>query len=440
MSLRHTHSFLLLTAILIGGSAVAQEEAPPVVEFSFSNPGARSMGFGGAFVALADDATAAFANPAGLVNLVEREVSVEGRFWGYSTPVVQGGRGFGPATGQGLDTSPGLQVGDSTADLGGLSFLSLVYPRGDWSFAFYRHQAANYEFASETVALFFGPWPGFPGSRARSWDYRRQMDFELASYGLSAGYRINDDLSLGLGVSYFELDIALRLESFAIFDSSDHQQPDWWAAHSFFTPELLVTDWTLESRDDAWGLLAGLLWRLSERWTLGAVYRHGPEVDGFLQERAGPMHREAPAGTVTLSGVGKLSLPGVFGLGTAYRSGDGRLTLSLEWDRVGYSSILKDADPDLVLEDADELHAGAEYVFARSTPIVALRLGAWLDPDHRIGYRGGSYVAQALILPGSDEIHLAVGLGMVFRRFQVDLGVDLSGPVDTASLSTIYSF
>ena len=45
------------------------------IEFSFSNPGARSLGFGGAFVALADDATAAFANPAGLTQLVEPDVT-----------------------------------------------------------------------------------------------------------------------------------------------------------------------------------------------------------------------------------------------------------------------------------------------------------------------------------------------------------------------------
>jgi hypothetical protein len=37
------------------------------------------MGFGGAFVALADDATAAFANPSGLVQLTKPEVSIDVR-------------------------------------------------------------------------------------------------------------------------------------------------------------------------------------------------------------------------------------------------------------------------------------------------------------------------------------------------------------------------
>ena len=55
------------------------------------------MGF--SFDAVADDATAAFANPAGLVQLVEPEVSLEGRHWSYSTAYTQGGRIDGQPTG-----------------------------------------------------------------------------------------------------------------------------------------------------------------------------------------------------------------------------------------------------------------------------------------------------------------------------------------------------
>ncbi len=130
----------------------------------------------------------------------------------------------------------------------------------------------------------------------------------------------------------------------------------------------------------------------------------------------------------------------MFGLGASYRSRSGRLTIGLEWDRVAYSSLLRETDPGLVLDDANELHVGAEYVFLQSATVLAVRLGAWLDPDHRIDYRGGSYVAEALHLPGRDEIHLAAGLGAVFNRLQVDLGIDVSDPVTALSLSTIYSF
>ena len=72
---------VFLAAALIAAGGFAQA-TPSTFEFSFSNPGARSLGLGGAFTALADDATAAFANPAGLVQLGSLEVSAEIRHWG----------------------------------------------------------------------------------------------------------------------------------------------------------------------------------------------------------------------------------------------------------------------------------------------------------------------------------------------------------------------
>ncbi len=47
---------------------------------------------------------------------------------------------------------------------------------------------------------------------------------------------------------------------------------------------------------------------------------------------------------------------------------------------------------------------------------------------------------SAIFRPGSDELHLALGLGLAWRDFQVDVGIDVSDFVDTASLSAIYSF
>ncbi|MGH2670399.1 MAG: UPF0164 family protein, partial [bacterium] len=81
------YTVAILAAI---ATPAAGQEQPATFEFSFSNPGARSMGLGGAFAALADDATAAFANPAGLVQLLEPELSAEGRSSSRRTEFVQG--------------------------------------------------------------------------------------------------------------------------------------------------------------------------------------------------------------------------------------------------------------------------------------------------------------------------------------------------------------
>src|SRR5213075_2927882 len=72
--------FILIALITV--PAVAQNtdiESLSGLQFNFGNPGARSLGMGGAFIGLADDASAAEANPAGLTILRKPEFSIEGR-------------------------------------------------------------------------------------------------------------------------------------------------------------------------------------------------------------------------------------------------------------------------------------------------------------------------------------------------------------------------
>jgi hypothetical protein len=141
-----------------------------------------------------------------------------------------------------------------------------------------------------------------------------------------------------------------------------------------------------------------------------------------------------------------LDFPDVLGLGIAYRSPDGSLTVGFEWDRVEYSVILESLDSPLVetslaaIDDADELRLGLEYVFLEMTPVIAVRGGLWRDPDHRFRYIGDSPFDQALFPAGEDALHVTVGVGIALRRFQIDLGADLSDAVDQYALSAILSF
>src|SRR5437764_12149364 len=73
---------LIILIALVTVPAVAQNtdiESLSGLQFNFGNPGARSLGMGGAFLGLADDASAAEANPAGLTILRKPEVSIEAR-------------------------------------------------------------------------------------------------------------------------------------------------------------------------------------------------------------------------------------------------------------------------------------------------------------------------------------------------------------------------
>jgi long-subunit fatty acid transport protein len=435
--------FIALALCLAAGAVPAQDvTVPPTLQFSISNPGARSMGFGGAFVALADDATAAFANPAGLVQITRPEISLEGRFWSYSTPYTERGRIEGDPTGIGVDVVAGLRGGTSSDDLTGVSFLSLVYPRQDWSIALYRHQSADFESFSQTQGLFAG------GSTTccRFTDDRVHTNLEVVSYGLSVAYRLTDALSLGLSLVYFDNNFDLVRQAY-LPDEDDVLQI---FAPTSYPPERMAWQTSLHIDDSDLGLTAGFLWTLSPRWRLGGFYREGPSFELRGESRSGPSgsYFDLPAaGTVIGQGTSPGAFPDVYGLGCVFRSEDGRLTFAFEWNRVEYSAILDRLDQnefdtnDLDLNDGDEFHLGGEYVFLRSTPVVAARLGVWLDPDHRPRATAASeLIERALLPPSADKIHWSLGIGLAFESFQIDLGADFSDLVDTVSLSAIYSF
>ncbi len=425
-------------SLLLAAKGFAQT-GPNTLEFSFSNPGARSMGFGGAFVAPADDATAAFANPAGLVQLNRPEVSIEGRLWSYATPFTEGGRISGPPTGIGLDTTPGLRTGISSDSLSGLSFLSLVYPKGPASLAVYRHQLANFKAASMTDGL-FGTTPR--GEPFRFRDLRTVIELRIVSYGASGAYRLSDNFSLGIGVAYF---VGKFTSEGDIFAPVTETLPDGLFGHNIYYPGAATERDLARLDDSSWGVSGGFLWQVEERWSLGAVYRQGPSFELSVEERAGPaLDPMVPEDTVLESDPDvPIDFPYVFGLGVAFKSRSGAVTATAEWDYVRYSaisdSLVSDAVEEIELDDVNEIHVGFEYAFVTSAPVLAFRLGAWLDPDHRIR-NDRNAITRALFQSGEDHWHFALGFGLAFQRFQFDLGIDLSKLRDTASASVIFSF
>jgi len=428
---------LLLGVLLAPGGVRAQEPEPIIpLQFSSSDPGARSMGFGGAFVALADDATAAFANPAGLVQLVRPEVSIEGRHWSYSTPFTEGGRVEGLPSGFGIDTTVGLRMARSENALTGLSFLSVAYPRGRWSLALFRHQLANLEFSGETQGLFGG---GTDCCQIRFFDQRVTSDLKIVSYGVSGAYRLHERLDVGLGVIHHRSSLA---SSATVFFTND-ESPESAVGPNSYLPERSFGSQSIFGDDTSWGLIGGVLWRISDNWGIGGVYRQGPRLAISAEITAGEaIDLGVPPGGVLARSAGPtIEFPWVLGLGFAYRAPDGGLTLSFQWDRIQYSRIVESLGlDDQAVDDADELHLGGEYVFLRSTPVIAVRAGAWLDPDHQLRATGDDPFERALQPPGEDQVHFTLGLGIAFRSFQIDVGVDLADRVDAVSVSAIYSF
>ena len=104
---------------------------------------------GGAFTAIADDATAASFNPAGLAQLLVPEISVVGSY-SRMEDAYTGFASFG-------DEVPSLTFGDATIDhaKGDLNFLSFTVPfrlaHRRWAFQASQHKRVDFGYEGSSI-------------------------------------------------------------------------------------------------------------------------------------------------------------------------------------------------------------------------------------------------------------------------------------------------
>lgn len=440
----------------VGGSAFAitDSDVNSVIPFNFANPGARSLGMGGAFLALADDATAAYTNPAGLTQLLEPEISIEGRHTAYSVPYLSGGS----YTVDPFDTS-GLKSADADNSVNNLSFLSISFPHDRWSFAFYRNETLRYDnsfgagFEGTTVAV---PDVGvdniFPIAGRQS--------VKIVDYAFSAAFRLGDAVSLGAGVSYYQFDI----------DSFVGRYSDQF----FVNPGVLLNEQTQSGSDSDFGVNLGARFAFNEQWSLGLAYRQGPKFQYHANATIVGDSQETPDGTMAVAIAPilleqfdkvRFKVPDVYSVGLAWRPTDA-WRIDFDIDRVMYSQVTDNITSlfgfqpatlsRLAIPNGTEYHLGAEYTFAQMANPVSIRAGFWHDPRHSLAYQGnpltdpgydpsqnlfGSLALAAVYgVSSGSQSHGAIGAGMAFKQFQIDFGADFSNLVDTYSISAVWRF
>ena len=135
--------------------AHAQQSLQVPVQFDFLNPSARSLALGSAFVGLADDATAALVNPAGLIALTGEGSVARGAL----PPLHAAVSGRRPALGRrrpagtGHGGGPGLRR-HRRLRTWAPSFMSFVYPRGRFRLAAFRHELIRVDQDFESIGVF----------------------------------------------------------------------------------------------------------------------------------------------------------------------------------------------------------------------------------------------------------------------------------------------
>ena len=429
------------------GRAQTNAEVDPGLQFHFSSPGARSLGMGGAFIGLADDATAAYTNPAGLVILSKPEVSAEGQRSSYTNQFTDRGHALGTPSGVGLDNVNGLVRGASKDEVDALSFASFVYPRGSWAVAVYRQDLADFGASFKTQGAFVAFLRLLPTSDA--------LSMQIVNEGVSGAFRVTDSLSIGIGLSEYHFNLRSLTNRYSL---QDFYGPPDYAAQNVAAFE------TLSGSDDDVAVNAGLLWEISRSWRAGVVYREGPRFNFRTTSQAGPA--SGFAGTVFANNRATFHVPDFYGAGIAYQPTE-YWTISAEYDRIQYSELTRGStdiydpmsmpDPSikqLVVNDANELHLGIEHVWTdqkyplvQFPPALALRLGGWTDPDHSTRFVGApdahdieAEFLSALFLRGNNEIHVTGGLGLIFRKWELNIAYDYAKLVRVGSLSGVFRF
>lgn len=431
--------------LLASGSALAisNNESNASIPFSFSNPGARNLAMGGAFLGAADDATAAYSNPAGLTRLgSEQQFAAEIRYYDMATPFAGGGSvSTGP-----LNLS-GVRYGRADESLTNLSFIGWVLPRDNWALAFYRQQTVDLDQDYQTQPIFFEGQ--FAGNFIRP--YTSSTDLDVVTYGASFATNLTDSLSAGVSINWqqFDLDSSVTRfnEDFSVRANQQTQRGD----------------------DNDIGYTFGLLYKGSDNVSIGFSYRSATDFQYRLQNLvfANPDFG-INEDTFFADARTAFKTPDVIGVGISWRATDS-LTLNLDVNRVGYSNLTEEvvdaffqggefeqfSDPQILrsieIDDQIEPRLGMEYAFANFSVPFNLRLGTWLEKRHTMSFNGdpdglnfndplAAAASAVLFSSGDDEMHYSIGFGWAFPHFQLDFAYDASDALDTLSFSGVYRF
>ncbi|HYM61460.1 MAG TPA: hypothetical protein VEZ11_11285 [Thermoanaerobaculia bacterium] len=429
------------------------------LQFNFGNPGARSLGMGGAFLGLADDASAAEANPAGLTILRKPEVSFEAR--NYLEQQLFSTSGTFPEIDRTGFNHYSMRV-DPT-------FASFVYPIKNFAIAAYYHQPLRNEGVGSVVPIrnqftgeiktdvpnFFLPKNGTPVSSAECDQIRKNandffacieyaiipflstLDVEERTWGVAGAWKLGP-VSLGAAARFQQFkESALTLRVSSTLDTTSISTQATGSLDSKGNINI--------KQEHAITYVGGFKWTVNDKLSFGGSYKKGAQF---------PAPTFAATSTTNFQYVKvadtKFHTPDVAGLGVSVRPIQA-LTLNVDAVHVKYSNLVDNffSINDTVralskpykANDVTELHGGGEYFFATKIPF-AIRAGFWRDPAHSIQYAGPldtpDRVAAAILYPkGHSQNHKSVGVGLAWPRFQVDAAYETSPTFKVGSISVV---
>ncbi len=333
------------------------------------------MGMGGAFIGVADDATAASWNPAGLIQLENPEISIVG-----NTIYRENTESFGTNS----EANNSGSINDT-----GINYFSASYPFELLNINMivslnyqnlYEFNASNSFVLSQQETVL-----------TSTWNLNRDIHIEqtgnLYAMGLAYSLQLHPKLSLGVTLNLWEDWLGKNGWTEKYFESA--------SGTLFINPPGILSNISRSDSSvknyDFQGMNAnfGALWNVSEKFTLGAVFKTGftADLDFSLSSTSSDSSTEKQT----------LDMPMSYGVGAAIRFSD-TLTASVDVYRTHWEDfILTQANgtqvspiTGLSVQESDidpttQIRAGLEYLMIKPRYIIPLRAGIFYDPAPATG-------------------------------------------------------
>lgn len=371
--------------------------------FTVQGAGARAMGLGGAFIAVADDATAVSFNPAGLAQLLDPEVSFVGRG-------VQRSVGFENFA----TTSQGrvLAVSDSLVSSTRFDplFLSATAPlkmEGRnlvLQMSIQRAFALNDHSRRTLLESPLTSTSGLPTQVVQDVSQTGQIDI----YSLAAAYEVSQRILLGLSYNQWRGRWDLASKSLSATGTTN-----------------TVVAFRQTNAMDGGNFNLGLIWRWPT-WSFGIIHRTGFHADyTFATQLSTNLSQGGFSGSPITMG---LHWPAGTGVGFAYRPSDPWLiTVDMShtlWSTTRYMSASPrfngqsffDFDKGDRTPNATDLHLGVEFLkITQGGSVVPIRAGLSREPQPVVDAVTGLQRVMYRLSMGTGLKRGPVGVDVAYR-------------------------
>jgi len=419
---RNIAAWTLLT-ILIGPWAASQE-----AEFSLSptpvGSGARAAGMADAFVAVADDATAASWNPAGLVQLEKPEISLVGEYNG----VVD------------ILTAEGHSEFDSRhySDTLGINFFSAAYPLPFLVLGRNICVSLSYQKKYEFTRAINFNWK----RSSKGYTDRLHMDFRqsgsLSAITPAIAFEITQRISAGIAVNLWRSTFLNENRWEQTTKQRSHSMFKGIPGFGYYRSKEYYEDFSGEN------VTLGVLWNPIDKWSIGL--RYDSSFKGNVNYHVKDVTNQIMFSTGTFPGVSNIihgrkhehrhvTFPASFALGTAYRFND-RFMLSMDITRTDWNRFYVSDGQGRKFSLVDFSNMGIPWKRTHFKPTYTVRLGGEYvflpkEPqeimDQLWSLRGGLFYDQEPATGKNNKRHARMqhGTGKPDSFFGATLGVGL---------------